>query len=528
MKQNPNILLFFIIFLSLNLLSGCVTVPTPEIDKKFENLETPTKRISQFDNSLEKLGKLLEIYQIEPVAIQAKPIVNYTAGETLPSNITIMVSSALAKIGERIVYLPYDPSYFLNEHGTGGAQTIGRRLPDIFLDGGITEYDKDIDRVSSRAGGDIAVGGGSGSTDLGVSRSASQSMSSIALDFQLFRYSDTSAIHGTQSSNSIKIYKQNKSNDFSFAILMSGISLNGSVDKTQGEHAAIRLLVEMSILETLGKYAKVPYWLCVNGMAADKNVVQFHKDAFNTKTDQQKIAIIQRQLRYLRYPNVQISGVLDETTIAALRKVLPNMPKIQLNGDLYVKLWSNMDIDFAYSLSRQEMLGQKIAATRAAAPPAAPTTSTSSSPAASSAPASNTKLGLNVENIKSVYKVGERVTFSVAPTDSGFLYVFYDSSKDGFGKVFPNKYERDNFLKPNQKIKVASSKHVVLKTESARVNEKVYFIYSRNDLAPIVNQTVGDGLSKDVNIQTIISAIQSTNIGNDAYIVYGMDINKED
>ncbi|MBF0234585.1 MAG: DUF4384 domain-containing protein [Desulfamplus sp.] len=501
MKLNISIV-FFIMFLIVSLFSGC-TVVVPEIDKKYENIENPTTRNSKFDNSLERLGKLLDIYAIEPIAIQAKPIVNYSAGQTLPSNITVMVSTALAKIGERIVYLPYDPSYFLNEHGTGGAQTIGRRLPDVVLNGGITEYDKDIDKVSSRAGGDLAFGGGSGATDAGFGHSTSESMSSIALDFQLFRYSDTSAIHGTQSSNSIKIHKQSKSNNFSFSILMSGANLSGNIDKTQGEHAAVRLLVEMSILETIGKYAKVPYWICVDGMPPNTKVIQFHREAFNSKSDQQKIAIIQRQLRYLRYPNIEITGVLDQITIDVLRKVLPNASKIQLNGDLYVQLWSNMDIDFAYNLSRQEQLAKR-------QPERAP------------------KLGLNVENLKSIYKVGERVTFSVSPTDKGFLYVFYDSSKDGFGKLFPNKYETDNLLEANQKFQIANSKYVVLKTESARVNEKLYFIYSKNDLSPIVNRMVGEQMSKNVNIQTVISAIKSTDIGSDAYIVYGMDLNKED
>ncbi len=478
-------------------VSGCA-VAVPELDKKLETMETPTQRSSRFDNSLERLGKLLEIYDIEPIAIQAKPIVNYSAGQSLPSNITVMVSTALANIGDRIVYLPYDPGYFSNEYATGGAQSIGRRLPDIVLNGGITEYDKDTDRVSS--GGNLGIGFGqaSGQGNFDASRSNSDSTSSIALDLQLYRYSDTSAIQGTQSSNSIKIYKQSKSNNLSFAILASGIGLNGSVDKTQGEHAAVRLLVEMSILETLGKYAKVPYWKCVEGLKPDKKVIQFHKDSFASKTDQQKIAIIQRQLRYLRYSGVTINGVLDDATKDALRRVLPNR-NISIDEDLYVTLWENIDIDYAYQVAKKDKLAQKYAP----------------------------KLGLNVENLKKAYKMGEKIELEISPTQKGYLYVFYDSSKDGFGQVYPNKFEKNNFFEASQKKKIPGHQSVILTAEGARVNEKLYFVYSLNDISPVINKVVGDKMNKNVTIQALISSIKSSNAQDGTYIVYGVDINKE-
>ncbi len=489
---------YLLCFLALNafLLSGCV--PTPEIDKRLETIDTPVQRESRFDNALERLGKLLEVYDIQPIVVQAKPIVNYSAGQSLPSNITIMVSTALANIGEKIVYLPYDPSYFMNEHGTGGAQSIGRRLPDIVLNGGITEYDKDTDKVSSGANAGIGFGQASGQGNLDVSRSNSDSTSSIALDLQLYRYSDTSAIQGTQSSNSIKIYKQSKSNNLSFAILASGIGLNGSVDKTQGEHAAVRLLVEMSILETLGKYAKVPYWKCVDGLKPDKKTIQFHKDAFNSKTDAQKIGIIQQQLRYLRYPSVTVNGTLDAPTQEALRKVLPNR-NIAINDELYTLLWENIDINYAYEVAKADKKKK----------------------------ADTPKLGLNIENLKQVYKQGEKISLDVLPTQKGYLHVFYESSKDGFGQVFPNKYEKNNLLSPAQKVRVPNHQAVVLTAESPRVNEKLFFVYSLNDISSAVDKATNDKKNKSLSIQSIISMIKSSGGSDGTFIVYGVDINKE-
>jgi len=145
---------------------GCVPDISPSISKQEMKIESPFEEVTRYSNALKKLGKMITAYEGDPIKVQSKFITNDTSDEqSLPKDISRMLITALNKIGENIIYVPYDPQYLLNEAQTGAQ--INRVLPDIVISGAITEFDKDVYKKKKGLNADFAFGSGKGDTDVG-------------------------------------------------------------------------------------------------------------------------------------------------------------------------------------------------------------------------------------------------------------------------------------------------------------------------------------------------------------------------
>jgi hypothetical protein len=88
----------------------------------------------------------------------------------------------------------------------------------------------------------------------------------------------------------------------------------------QGRHSAIRTLVDLSVLELMGKATNTPYWRCIPNGVPDPVVVDNMRTSFEGLTPQLKIGLVQVMLR--KYgENVAVNQQLDEPTRQALRNV---------------------------------------------------------------------------------------------------------------------------------------------------------------------------------------------------------------
>jgi len=74
------------------------------------------------------------------------------------------------------------------------------------------------------------------------------------------------------TSNRVMIEKRSSANEFAFSIFGSGFGFNNAITKSQGIHASITALVELSVAEVLGKLGEFPYWLLLKGGKVDRNV----------------------------------------------------------------------------------------------------------------------------------------------------------------------------------------------------------------------------------------------------------------
>ncbi len=345
------------------LLSSCAVVDwfagktsddeVKEMDK--DVAKSVEKKATAYDESLKKFGRMLDAYNISTIRVQSKLISNQTAEKGLPDDVSRMLISAVNKIGPKIIYVPYDPSYVINEANTGG--DINRALPNIVLAGGITEYDKDLIEKNRELKSEVSIQegdfGSNYSHDGGLGYKAGSGVSRLTLDLQLMNYRTQTYLSGIQAINQVNMRKTELGWGVGYFFQGSGLAFQYSLRKKQGQYYAIRLLVELSVLEVLGKYFDVPYWKCVDGMATDTTMIARLRDEFDMLDDARQVAYLKEYLFF--HGDTGIDRQSTALTPDVLSKIDQAVSRYGCSNrtDLFIKLWETVPIKQARQRNKE-------------------------------------------------------------------------------------------------------------------------------------------------------------------------------
>ena len=348
-------------------------VDDSEVKDLDEDISSAETRVTRYDRSLKDFGKLLQAYNIQPVRVQSKIIGNDTAVQTLPQDVSNMLITGVNKIGSEIIYIPYDPNYVISESTTGG--NINRMLPQVVISGGITEYDKDMieknRELSTEAQIEQGQWGSGYDQDYGLGYDANQSVSRIALDLHLLEYVTQAAISSAQASNAINLRKSSLGWAVGAYFAGCGLSFDYKLKKKQGMYYALRLLVELSVLEVLGKYFDVPYWRCIPGAQEDEMLVTRISEEFFDLPSYDQEAYIKE---YLFFHGEDVDRASPDVTSKDKTAISSAMTKYNCttNSELFIKLWKTVPItearkrnrDFARQQRRQQAETQRLESER--------------------------------------------------------------------------------------------------------------------------------------------------------------------
>jgi len=322
--------------------AGCAWLQGETGDEELKELDSSLKaesRETPFDQALRNLGAMLEAYDVPRTPIQCKNIGNDTAEKgALPSDLYTMISTSIGKVGREVVFVPFDANYVMSEASTGGR--IERVFPEAVIAGGITGFDKDMiekDRKGQASGG---WAGASGSAKY----NAGEGVSRITLDLSVLDYKTQSGFPGVLSSNAIVVRKDRFGWGVSGSYMGCGGSFDSSVKTKQGVHAALRFLVEFSVLELLGKYFEVPYWKCLEGANEDSVMCQRVADRFRELPDSTQAALLKRMLFLHGVQGIdRSSSSLSPSDISQVQGAMASRG-CKDSAELYVSLWKSVPL----------------------------------------------------------------------------------------------------------------------------------------------------------------------------------------
>lgn len=365
---------FFALLFIIACLSGCAASIDPgKVDIELKN-QAPKPKITSFDTPLADLGKMTEIYG-KGVLVQSEIITDNTGSSRatdgeIPQDITEMTKSALNAIGGNIVYIPYNPSFINNQMLTGYSDFQNKLIPDVILSGGITEFDraletkdrsKDFD-VTSRSFNVNQSWVPDDTIRIGYNDAEIEGSARITVDYNLLDFQTMAGVAKVQTVNTIIVHKAMAEKNLAFSLFGPTFGLQGTVKKIQGRHAAIRLLVQLSVIQILGKYLLIPYWDVLPGAEPDPVILDFVSRGYRQMSDTDKIINVQAFL-FLKGYNVDLEGDLNQKTKEALKKFDPSFDTTfsQVSVDLYLKLWESIGENLDAALDRRRLFDQKIA-----------------------------------------------------------------------------------------------------------------------------------------------------------------------
>lgn len=445
--------------LILLLLCACVS---KTIDYNLPK-EAPTVKKTDYSDALRKLGRMTRVFNSPKIKIQTVGVVDDTGaaqatGGEIPYDITEMIKSAVNSIGGSVVFIPYDPHYLSNMYKLKYTTLQNKVKPDILISGGITEFDRSLVATgdSYDFGGEFGMGSNAPSGDLNFQDR--NSISSVTLDLNLVDIESMAMVPRMQAVNSVRVYKGARDTEIGFSILGVTFGVKGSVKKIQGRHAAVRTLVELSILEVVGKYLGLPYWKCLDAGSAkpDPVVLETIKDRYYFASKQEKISMVQNLLRIYGYP-VRQNGVLDKTTVSALKdcKAKYTISGNKLDEKFYEQLFINAPAitgraagPAAVEIKSGKNTEQSSAASRPERP--ATTVATSTVEVQKHVQASSgtgKKLKVDVWTDKREYTEGDNIVINIKGNTDFFAKVVYETASGDLVQLLPNMYRQVSYFK---------------------------------------------------------------------------------
>ncbi len=340
--------------------SGCASTSQTEaaarqlLDQKNQEVASPRSLATRYSGALERFGDLLDRYRSsgKPIYVQTRSIGDSTGlshplvGSELPSDITEMVRSSVNRIGSKMVYVPFQPDY-VSAHAQMGAK-IQVVQPDVQITGAITEFDRALSNVGKGINTGISFGGGRGQTDANLERKSGTTISDLSLDLNVVDFATQTMIPRTQAANTIQVLNQTQDNSFDFAIIGNGFGVISNTRYLQGRHGAIRLLVELSVLQALGRYTNVPYWRCIPNAKPDPVVLDNIKRNYAKNDRTTKIKWLQESLKDYGFP-IMANGNLDPGTRLAVDELASRL-KLQNKGDyLDAEIFTGIYVNVPFS-----------------------------------------------------------------------------------------------------------------------------------------------------------------------------------
>ena len=267
------------------LLSACSS--TQRQNEFSKVIAYPVETKTRVTNYLGCFGDMLTAYRksgndVDPLRLAIIDVKDATDVSTvayrdseIPSNFKDMTLGLVSRIGGpiRVVHVPSSDELF---DAARYGSIIGKKLP--FLDsfqvshyrgdtlqvyGALTEYDRLVSSKQVETDGSVKFGKGGGLSNLELSASGITNVARMTMDFRVVYAAVGDVVNNTSSTNTVTVYQRGK--DRSFGLSVDGNTIGYSVSRSvvDARHKAIRLLIEWGLIETLGRYALVPYWKCL-------------------------------------------------------------------------------------------------------------------------------------------------------------------------------------------------------------------------------------------------------------------------
>lgn len=391
------------------------------------------KTVTNFSSSLRCMDELFLGYGKQGIVITSAGIPDETG--KVKTGTKEMVISAIAKMTVKS-----NAFEFIDFHSQGddlknlfdslGDQ--GRKVPDYYVRGSITQMD---DQAVNK---NIGVGFSLPFLDFGLSKQ--QGFDVISMDMSVGEAQTRKILPATSTSNTMVITKGGRSGEAGGKLGNVGLSFNMDLSKTEGVGATTRTLVELGLIEALGKFTQVPYWKCLNADLTNPHLREQALERFEGIKPKDLTLFVQRKLggSMNRYKG-PIDGVLSESLTAVIAEYQAQNGLIadgKINFDLYASLLDDKQNELA----------------------ALPTTPPVSARASAAVPAARSEAPLPVSmpfqlrlesdrGANPTYRVGDFLELNLSLNSHGTVYCYYEDASKTTVRLFPNQFHADAVLK---------------------------------------------------------------------------------
>ncbi len=353
------------------LLAGCSSTFEAKVPKEVLDehpISHPVRALTGFSEGLVCIGRMLKDNKVQTIYVTTADIPDYSESNgSAGFGAKEMLVSALSRMSEEngiVRFVAYDrrtPNIVALHNSHPKKKNL--RVPDFFVRGAITQIDSTP--FSHQKGNSLNLGEGFFGTDsqlgramtdfLGasVSNSNSLTMKSVTLDLNMGLVSNYQILPGVTSSNTMSVLKRGNSTEFTVSFSKVGGIYSDNENRAGALSGALRNLVEVGLIELVGKLYNLPYEQCLAHLDQTSVARTAIRDQYKEMTELERAEFIARELER------QGLITVDENTI------IKGKPSAQFQSDIAafrVKngLFPNVNIDYrlfekAFIQSKQDV-----------------------------------------------------------------------------------------------------------------------------------------------------------------------------
>ena len=507
------------------LLSACTINPTlsdrqdliePGVTEQ-SPLVTPSNSASAMREGLACMDRMLAAEQVPSTLVAVKSIPDPSGlFSTGTKDMVITALSRMSRTSQAFRVVDYEvdalkqdtvqtmTSLLLNNN------QIELRKPQIYVTGSISFGDKTV--VSKRK----SVGVSTANTDTGYSWDLLGTV--VGLDLHLGDMNSRTLYPGLDSANELVVATGGRSVELGGRatglprhVYRMGVQYEVAAEVNQGAGGAVRLLVDLATIELVGKWAKIPYWQCID---YEQNHPEFKRQMrtwFDEQSATDRINLAQRVLQ----AQGTWTGAVDGKDSTALRNAIASYqaslditPVGVVNFETYAGLLRNY-----VGMSAEDKLASSYS------PQSNELTPREHALPMNNPPHDGLALALLGQKEPKL-QVGSSVVVRIAPSRSGFLYCYYKDAANVVSQIYPNPQQQAVVAQGNMGLMVPDvSQANSFLIETARAGtEQVYCAMTTKPLTGKLPAAYTDAKLAPIEGLSSIDAVQQQIKGQEGVI----------
>lgn len=320
------VFVYWTISISMGFLTACSTPMDARRDSEFQSrgyaashpTQRPVRSMSSFSDSLQCMDQMLRDAEVPTTLITSKQIPDFSTRVPVATKDMVITSLLqMSRLSNAFRYVDFEvdiarqdtvqnlTNILLNNN------QIQLQRPSLYVSGSVSFVDQNV--LNNR----LDLGTSASRFETGYSQN--RNVTIIGLELHLGDFRTRTLIPGLDSANQVIIGNGGQGLDLAGRIRDYGWQFNIGRDYAQGSGAAIRTLVELAMIELVGKWAKVPYWQCLTMEQTHPNFQRQLRDWFDEGSSSVHQALVQRSLQFKGYLAAQPSATPD---LPAFRKAL--------------------------------------------------------------------------------------------------------------------------------------------------------------------------------------------------------------
>ena len=462
-------------------IAGCAAPMDARKDTKYQSnasvadrpTSRPTRSLSSMSPSLVCMDHMFRQADLPTTLITSKQIPDVTGKIAVATKDMIVTAlSQMSRLSNAFRYIDYEVD--ISRQDTVQNMTaimlnnnqMQLQKPALYVSGAVSFVDQNIISNHFEAG--------TSATRLETGYSTNRNATLIGLDLHMGDFKTRTIIPGLDSANEVVIGNASQGLDLAGKIGSYGVQFNVGRDYTQGPGAAIRTLVDLAMIELIGKWSRLPYWRCLTLDQTHPELQRQLRDWYDAGSPKAHSKLVKTALAGLGYMKQQeisepdntpafktvlgkyqadsgivVTGVVDFPTY---ERVMRNYTKLDTDGKLVPVDWTPSGELKLADVPRSMDLQIK-----------------------------------NVQLDKTSFEVGDQIFLSTSVSRASHVYCYLQEATGNMLRLLPNATNTESLMTADVSVRIPdwiNPKPGFILDAAAPGNEYVFCLATDDDVLP--------------------------------------------